>query len=125
MVIEAVDFLDRDKKIKTVFKRGEPFEVRVRFYSDKLIQRPEFAFEFFTDNGVPLSCPTTRDHGMIIDKTQGYGEIVYHLDALPLNVGRYMLTAGIWDSSGLIAYDHHEKLYQLAVERRKYRGQDT
>ncbi len=116
IAIKQVGFLDHNGLPKTVFKRGESLLVKIRFEASGNIPKPEFSVGFSTEEGVLVSKATTRDHGFFIDHVSGVGEVRYTIRALPFNVGRYWVTIGSWDETGHIAYDHHEKLYEILIE---------
>lgn len=114
--IKNVEFIDNHDASKITFKRGEKFTIRIHFEAQKLIEMAEFSVGFWTAEGFELSKATTRDHGIPIRKLSGGGVVNYTIDQLPFNVGKYWISIGCWDSTGHVAYDHHEKMYELAVE---------
>jgi ABC-type polysaccharide/polyol phosphate transport system ATPase subunit len=116
IVVHKIDFLDRKGHLKTLFKRGELFHLRVSFTAKKDISDPEFSVAFSTGSGVEVSKATTRDHGVSVGHVSGEGQIHYIIEALPFNVGRYFISVGCWDSTGHIPYDHQEKLYEILIE---------
>ncbi len=116
LTINSVDLLDNCGNGKGIFKRGEPFIIKINYASKMIIKNPEFYIGFYSEDGNLISAPNTRDHGVPIQLDVGEGEIEYRMESLPLNVGKYILTIGCWDETGHIAYDHHEKFYDFIVE---------
>jgi lipopolysaccharide transport system ATP-binding protein len=114
--ITKVSFLDKTYTPKSIFRRGEPFLIKMEYITQKLITNPEFVIGFYTEDGSLISKPNTRDHNISIDTAQGEGQITYFVESLPFNVGKYLVTVAVWDSFGQVAYDHHEKLYEFIVE---------
>ncbi len=114
--ITRVQFLDRNLQSKKIFKRGEPLTVHISFNAKKSIEKPEFSVGFCAEDGTLISKATTRDHGITIDRVQGEGEIHYSLKSLPFNLGKYLVSIACWDSTGHIAFDHQEKMYDIIVE---------
>jgi hypothetical protein len=114
--IKEVRISNSDHVNKKIFKRGDPFTVKIIFEAKAQIKKPEFSISIFTSDGVALTNATTRDHQINIGDVIGLGEIIYHIQSLPLNVGKYWVTIGCWDATGLIAYDHLDKMYELIVE---------
>jgi len=114
--ITKVEIFDQDNVNKSVFKRGQPFRVKVIFNAKEQIKKPEFSISIFTSDGVELSNATTRDHSIQINEVNGIGEIVYSIKSLPFNIGKYWVTIGCWDETGLIAYDHLDKMYEIIIE---------
>ena len=116
LIINSVELLDDRGNCKGIFKRGEPFFIKINYNSKMIIKNPEFYIGFYSEDGNLISAPNTRDHGVPIQLDVGEGEIEYRMESLPLNVGKYILTIGCWDETGHIAYDHHEKFYDFIVE---------
>lgn len=114
--IVNVEFRDENGMVKEIFKRGEPFRIKISFRSHKKIIRPEFVIQFFTDNGTLVSQPSTKDHRVSLDNIQGSGELEYAIAQLPFNVGRYSITVAIWDFAGHLPLDVHQKLYDFTVD---------
>lgn len=115
ITIKKVEFLDREGRAKTLFKRGEFFQVRISYLAKSRIEEPEFSVGFDRDN-LNLVKATTREHSFSTGSVEGPGSVTYTIEALPLKMGRYTVTIGCWDSTGHVAYDHHEGLYELLVE---------
>lgn len=114
--IRKVEFLDKEDNVKAIFKRGEQFNARIVFEAKQRILHPEFAVSFVTERGVEVSTATTRDHTFNIDYALGRGEIVYKIDSLPFNVGRYWLSISCYDETGHVAFDHHKNMYEIQIE---------
>lgn len=114
--IKKVAFLDKDGKACELFRRGEFFRVRISFEAKGRVERPNFSIGFYTQDGVLISKPITRDHGVVVESIEKEGEASYSIPALPFNVGKYFVSVGCWDSLSRVAYDHHEQLYDFMVE---------
>jgi len=114
--IKGVEFLNDNTISTNSFRRGEQLKIKVRFEAKNVLEDPHFSIGFSNRDGVEVSVAITRDHGVNIDKVNGCGEITYLIDSLPLNVGKYWISVGCWDTTGHVAYDHHEKMYQIYVE---------
>lgn len=116
IVIQKVDFLDAAGVAKKSFEHGAAFKVRIRFQAHERITNPEFAIGLFTQDGTHFIHATTLDHGIDTQTVQGAGEVIYSLKSLPFHAGEYLVSIGVWDSTGHVALDHHEKLYALKIE---------
>jgi lipopolysaccharide transport system ATP-binding protein len=114
--ITKVELRDRNNEIKNVFMRGEPIKICISVYAEKKVIRPEFVIKFYTENGILVSQPNTKDHQVTLDSIHGSGVLEYSIASLPLNLGRYSLTIAIWDFAGHLPHDVHEKLYDFVVE---------
>jgi len=114
--IKKVEFLDESSRPRELFKRGEFFRVRIAFEAKERVEKPNFSIGFYTQDGVLISKPITRDHQVQVESIEKEGAITYSIPALPFNVGKYFVSVGCWDSVGRVAYDHHEQLYDFIVE---------
>ena len=114
--MKKIEFLDRNNVCKSKFKRGETLKVKIQYEAKKKIENPEFSVSFVTLDGVVLTKATTRDHSFETGKVNEQGEIIYTIDALPFNIGKYLITVACWDETGHVAYDHHEKMYEILIE---------
>ncbi len=115
VTIKKVEFLDREGKSKTLFKRGEFFQVRISYFAKKRVVEPEFSVGLDRDS-ITLIKATTKEHSFSTGAIEGDGEVLYTIEELPLKLGHYSVTIGCWDSTGHVAYDHHENLYEILVE---------
>lgn len=114
--IKDVEIFGNGNQRKDAFVRGEPFNVRIVFDAKKRFQSPEFSVAVVTDRGVEVSNASTRDHNVKIDSINGHGEIIYRIEALPFNVGRYWLSVSCYDETGHVAFDHHKNMYEIVIE---------
>lgn len=114
--ITRVEFLDKNNTNTNTFKRGESLKIRIVFEAEKNLENPHFCVEFATSEGIEISVATTRDHCINVEEVSGSGEIVYCIDSLPFNIGKYWVSIGCWHETGHVAYDHHDKMYQILIE---------
>lgn len=116
VVIRKVEFVGSDGLPRQIFKRGEFFEARIHFEPKTKVSRPNFSLGFYTAEGVQISKPNTRDHQLVLESVEKEGVACYSIQSLPLNVGRYYISAGCWNPAVREAYDYHEQLYDFLVE---------
>lgn len=114
--IKKVEFLDRDNKSKNIFKRGEPMKIKIGFEAKNTVEKPDFNISFTTKEGVEITQSSTICHRVYLDKVNGCCEIVYSMDSLPFNIGKYWISVSCYHQYGRVAYDHHDKMYQILVE---------
>ena len=114
--ITRVEFLDKNNNNANVFKRGESLKVKVVFQSKKNIEKPDFCIAFSNRDDIEVAFASTGDQSVKIDRVNGYGEIIYSIDALPFNMGKYWISVSCYHQFGGVAYDHHEKMYQILIE---------
>lgn len=115
IIIAKVEIMGVNNEIKHTFARGDCFKIRISFRANKAVASPEFVIKFYSDDGVLVSQPNTKDHKVALDKISGSGELEYSVSELLLNQGHYFLTIAIWDSAGYLPHDVHEKLYDFIV----------
>ena len=66
-------------------------------------------------DGLLLTGPNSKLGGYDIPFVEGAGAVSYEIDSLPLVPGDYLITAAVYDYSCRHPYDHHERMYRLAV----------
>jgi ABC-type polysaccharide/polyol phosphate transport system ATPase subunit len=114
-VIQDVVFLNSNDKVTNLFKTQDIFKARIRYYAKNRIEKPMFGVAIHKDNGVHLIGPNTTFSNFFIPYIQGEGHIDFVIDNLPFLDGTYDFSAAIYDYSGKIPYDHHDRAYQFRV----------
>ncbi len=114
--IVKVELLDANGEQRDVFPTGAPVTVRMHYVAHKPIQRPVFGVALHHEGGLWLSGPNTRFDGVDIPEVRGTGCIDFTIGALPLLMGRYMLSVAVVDDTMLHTYDHHDRHYLLVVQ---------
>lgn len=120
--INKVEFIDQHHNVTDRFKRGDKLKVKISYFAKRPIHNPHFSVGFHTEKGLLFSKAITYDHGIDTGNIEGEGEVDYTVDNLPLTIGRYLITISCWDSTGNVAYDHHEKLYTLNIDEGAIKG---
>ena len=113
--IIGVDLVEDTGAMVTAIVSGGPLTLRVRYRAHERLARPVFGLAFTTADGVVVTGPNTRFSGYAIPWIEGDGFVDYRIESLPLLPGDYRITAAIYDQSCRHAYDHHERMYRLAV----------
>lgn len=116
ILIKQVEFLDEQDRVQRSFRHGRFFKIKIRYAAKEAIVNPEFAVGISTQDGTLIVHATTLDHGIDTKTVNGDGEVIYSIHSLPLHEGEYLVSIGCWDSTGHVAFDQHEKLYELKVE---------
>ncbi len=111
----GVDFLDAAEAPVTEIVSGAPLSIRVSYRAHERVERPVVGLAITTADGVVVTGPNTRFGGYAIPYFEGDGSVTYAIDPLPLLPGDYLVTAAIYDHSCRHPYDHHERMYRLAV----------
>ena len=114
--IVKVELLDAEGQQRDVFPTGAPVTVRTHYVAHQPIRRPVFGVALHHEGGLWLSGPNTRFDGVNIPEVRGAGYVDYTIAALPLLMGRYLVSVAVVDDSMLHTYDHHDRHYRLVVQ---------
>ncbi len=98
------------------FSTGDLFCVRIHYITHERIIKPTFGLAIYRNDGVHVNGPNSVAEGFHIDYLEGEGYVDYRVDALPLNPGRYELTAAIYNRNSTIAIDHHHRMYEFEIK---------
>jgi len=113
--ITGVEFLDKDGKVKNVFETGEDIVARIHYNARKRIEKPVFGVAIYTQDGVHLSGPNTRDSGFVIDSIDGTGYIDFCIGRNRFFTGRILFTVAIYDRECITPFDFKDKAYNFNV----------
>ncbi len=113
--ITRVELLDARERPREVFETGERLTIRMHYRAHQRIDEPVFGLALYHRNGLQINGPNTRFGGCPIPAVTGMGHVDYVVDELPLLAGEYLLTAAVYDSAMLHAYDHHDRQFRLTV----------
>jgi ABC-type microcin C transport system duplicated ATPase subunit YejF len=111
--IKAVEILDAHGKPCNSFVQGDALVVKVDIDSQKAPTELPIAIglAFHTHDNINLSGPNTTKLGF----TTKSKSITYKIHALPLNMGEYYLTIGLFDGKAAIQYDFMDKEVKFFV----------
>lgn len=115
VIIEGVEILGPDRLPVKSGRAGEALTIQIHYFAKHRVERPDFGLKIFLEDGLELSRPNTRDHGVSPEVIHGRGIVEYVVDRLPLRPGRYRLSTFVWDSTGVICFDEHDRWYALDV----------
>jgi lipopolysaccharide transport system ATP-binding protein len=113
--LERVEFLDAAAQPQRVFATGEAMTVRLYYRAHQRLARPQFGLAFYHESGAHVSGPNNVFAGYEVSGIEGPGHMDYHIPALPLLPGRYLVTAAIHDHAGLHAYDYRRHCAEFVV----------
>jgi hypothetical protein len=97
----------------------------MHYRANKPVEEPVFGLSFYRPDGTYLSGPDNYLSGLHLGKVSGEGVLRYCLPELSLSPAVYYITAAIYDKSGEIPFDHHEKAYRFRVvapDNHHYKG---
>lgn len=119
--ITRVELLDAAGNERPVFQTHEPVTIRMHYLAHKPVRYPVFGIALHHENDLWLTGPNTSFAGVDIPLVTGTGYVDYHIPALPLLTGRYLLSVAVYDETMLHPYDHHDRLYRIVVQSRGLR----
>jgi ABC-type polysaccharide/polyol phosphate transport system ATPase subunit len=113
--ITRVQLLSGAGEEPAVFHTGEPLTIRLHYMAHERVQCPVFGVGIHHESGLWLTGPNTGFDKLPISAVDGSGAIDYHVPSLPLNTGRYQVSAAVVDATQTHVYDLHDRLYPLVV----------
>ncbi len=119
--ITRVELLDTAGNERSVFQTHEAVTVRMHYLAHEPVPYPVFGIALHHENDLWLTGPNTSFAGVDIPLVTGTGYVDYHIPALPLLTGRYLLSVAVYDETMLHPYDHHDRLYRIVVQSRGLR----
>jgi hypothetical protein len=100
-----------------VFRTGETFIARIHYRVHGPVSDPVFGCAIFTGEGVHVTGPNTRFHGVALGPLGQTGVVEYRIEQLPLLEGEYEFTAVVYDRTMTKPYDHQERMHSFRVAR--------
>lgn len=115
--ILSVRFVDVWGNERHVFQTGESMTACMRYRAHQRIDQPVFGIAIHRSDGLHLNGPNTKFASFPIDFVEGYGEIRYTIEKLPLLDGLYEFSATCYDYNCNHAYDHRHRAFPFRVRR--------
>jgi lipopolysaccharide transport system ATP-binding protein len=112
--IVRVQLLAGDEECN-VFRTGEPLTIRLHYRAHEPIAAPVFGVGIHHESGVWITGPNTGFDAFPVPDLDDEGCLDYSIPALPLNTGRYLVSAAVVDATQTHVYDLHDRLYPLVV----------
>jgi len=113
--ITRVQLLAASGEERSVFHTGEALTIRLHYHAHGRISEPVFGVGIHHESGTWLTGPNTGFDAVPIPLLEGSGYIDYRIPALPLNTGRYQVSAAVVDKTQSHVYDLHDRLYPLVL----------
>jgi ABC-type polysaccharide/polyol phosphate transport system ATPase subunit len=113
--ISHVQMLDDRDQEECSFQTGGPLTVRMHYVAHEEIVRPQFGLAIFDADGFQINGPNTTVADFDIPLIEGLGYVDYVVEYLPLLPGSYLLSVGLFDSSGQVTFDYHHQAYSFRV----------
>lgn len=114
--ITRVQLLDGDGQERMIFQTHAPLTVRMHYHARQPIAGPVFGMAIHHENGTWIYGPNTHFDNIEIAQVHGGGYVDFHIPALPLLAGRYLISASVHDQSELHTYDMHDRRFRMVVQ---------
>ena len=116
IVIDRVEFLDRDGTEIVTCSPRDPLTVRIHYTCNEPVAEPLFSFAVESADGVYAANPGMRVKHTDVATFTGSGYVDYVIDHVPLGPGQFEFTFAIHDTDGMILFDKRERLATLRVQ---------
>jgi len=115
-VITSVRPIDDEGETIEHAVTGESLRIRIGYLASRRVESPQFGLALHASDGTHLAGPNSDLCNAPIAEIDGVGSVDVVLPRLPLLAGLYRLTVAIYDRHATVAYDHHDRAYELRVE---------
>jgi ABC-2 type transport system ATP-binding protein len=95
-------------------RSGESFRVRIAYEASQRVEDCVFAVAIHDQEGILVMTTNSELAGFATPVEAGLGEVVLELGPIPLLDGKYLLSVGVHDDSG-IEFDHRDQLDDFDV----------
>ncbi len=121
--ITSVRFLDVKGNVSGVFERGDDIVARIYFVAHRKITKPVFGVAIYTQDGIAITGPNTRDSNFDIDFIEGEGFVDFKIVNNYFIQGKYIISAGIYEWNCIVPLDVRVKEYSFSIfsrEKKQY-----
>lgn len=122
--IVQVELCDADGNPLNCVQHGGTLCVRLHYVVHEPIHKPAFGVAIYRQDGAHVNGPNSFADGYPLEVVDGTGVMEYWIDQVPLNPGRFELTAAIYSHDLTVAFDHHHRMYPFDVVVAHGRGED-
>jgi lipopolysaccharide transport system ATP-binding protein len=119
--VTQVEMVDKSGRSRSAFAGGESLDIRLSYEVMEEIDEPVFGIGIHHQNGVHVCGPNTQFDGLRIPGHRGRGQVVYHIQELPLLEGAYVMSVAAVDAGDGEVYDYHDRAYPLRVLSGRHR----
>lgn len=113
--ITGVELVGQTGYPQTSFHVGEPLTIRIHYQAAAPVKDPVFGIAIYRADDLHISGPNSRQADHHFDIIEGNGYVDYAVEALNLLPSVYDISAAVYDSQAIQAYDHHHRLYHFQV----------
>ena len=109
--------LDGSGKESQLFHVGESLTIEMHYRVQDQVEHPVFGLAIHKSDGTHIAGPNTQLAGLDIPFAEGEGQVLYHVNHLPLMEGRYLVSVSAHNQADTVMYDYHDRLYPIQVCR--------
>lgn len=113
--ILRVELCDSEGRQVDCVPQGSALCVRMHYVAHEPIGTPAFGVAIYRQDGAHVNGPNSVAEGYPLEVIDGTGVMEYWIEQVPLNPGRYELTAAIYSHNLTIAFDHHHRMYPFEI----------
>jgi ABC-2 type transport system ATP-binding protein/lipopolysaccharide transport system ATP-binding protein len=115
LVVEGVEFLNREGSHTAFGLTNEPLTVRIHWRANEPVEWPIFSFAVDSESGQHLSTAGMQGRVEGLGPFHGAGTVDYRIDRLPLAPGGYVLNVAAHDPTGHSVVDRLDSATTLWV----------
>lgn len=115
MTITEVNLLDEFGQRVNEMDSGRPLHINLRYHAPEPIDSPIVSVTISREDGFVCYDTSTAAASIVLETTQGYGEINLDLERLDLVGGSYFVDVGIFEKNWAYAYDYHWHVYPCLI----------
>ncbi len=113
--ITKVEFLDKNGKVKNVFRTGDDIITRIYFSIPQKLKKPTFGITVGRHDISPITGPNTKTSKFIIEELKGKGYIDFIISNNPFYSGDYFFSIGVYNWECIVPYDFRDKENLLKI----------
>ena len=113
--LTRVEVLNGQSQPQATFRVGDRLIIRMYYQAERPVTGPVFGIAIHRSDGLHVNGPNSQQAGYTFDVLHGRGYIDYQVEAINLLPGVYEISAAVYDTTTIQAYDHHQRLYQFQV----------
>jgi lipopolysaccharide transport system ATP-binding protein len=119
--IDNIRFLNETGFPVAGVEEGEPLTVEIEYFSEHLVDRPEFAMTFFATDGRRICHANTALAGVQVERIIGAGSVRFRFEPFPVGPGEYLVGCSIFKYLDLTStamppyYDQVDRDYRFRV----------
>jgi lipopolysaccharide transport system ATP-binding protein len=114
--ITKVDILDKNGKVKSIFKMGEKIVVQIHYFASQHILNPVFLVGIMDSNGIYCVEADSEKDGFNLDFISGEGCVKIVFDNFDLASGKYIIGVSIRRKGSLDYIDFLKHAFSFYIE---------